>query len=114
MKLRRAEQVVSMLGSLPPFSFRKLQPCKRKSTKRAGVSRVRSTFLGPSSAERWHRAGRRYLESVSNRDMMGGDGIICGMMTREVKDTKVTMGKNDGDGGRMGMVMKTMGVQCTY
>lgn len=67
VKLRSAEQHVSMLGSpadaTPLFPFRDVQLCDRKSTSRAGVSRVSSTFLGPSSADRWHRAGRRYLQS---------------------------------------------------
>ena len=67
VKLRRAEQAVSMLGSLaedvvPLFPLSEVQHCDRKSTSRAGVSRVSSTFLGPSSADRWHRAGRRYLK----------------------------------------------------
>ena len=56
VKFRRAEQAVSMLGSLldptPLFPLRELQHCDRKSTSRAGVSRVSSTFLGPSSADR--------------------------------------------------------------
>lgn len=66
VKLRRAEQAVSMLGSLvnapPLFPLREVQHCDRKSTSRAGVSRVSSTLRGPSSADRWHRAGRRYLK----------------------------------------------------
>lgn len=66
VKLRSAEQAVSMLGSLvnapPLFPLREVQHCDRKSTSRAGVSRVSSTLRGPSSADRWHRAGRRYLK----------------------------------------------------
>lgn len=66
VKLRSAEQAVSMLGSLikatPLLPLREVQHCDRKSTSRAGVSRVSSIFLGPSSADRWHRAGRRYLK----------------------------------------------------
>ena len=74
VKFRRAEHAVSMLGSLaaatPLFFFRLFQFCARKSTSRAGVSRVSRTFLGPSSAERWHRAGRRYLEREGEEHRM--------------------------------------------
>ena len=67
VKLRRAEQAVSMLGSLvdtaPLFPLSEVQHRDRKSTSRAGVSRVSSTFRGPSSADRWHSAGRRYLKT---------------------------------------------------
>lgn len=67
VKLRSAEQAVSILGSLvnatPLLPLREVQLCDRKSTSSAGVSRVSSTFLGPSSADRWHRAGRRYLKN---------------------------------------------------
>lgn len=56
VKLRRAEQAVSMLGSLadatPLLPLGAVQHRDRKSTRRAGVSRVSSTFLGPSSADR--------------------------------------------------------------
>lgn len=66
VKLSRAEQAVSILGSranaAPPFPRRSPHPWVRKVTRRPGVSRVSNTFLGASSAERWHRAGRRYLE----------------------------------------------------
>ena len=71
VKLRSAEQAVSMLGSLVnvplllPLS--EVQHSDRKSTSRAGVSRLSSTFLGPSSADRWHSAGRRYLTPKKKR-----------------------------------------------
>lgn len=66
VKLSRAEQAVSILGSranaAPPFPRMSPHPWVRKATRRPGVARVSNTFLGASSAERWHRAGRRYLE----------------------------------------------------
>ena len=65
MKLSRAEQAVSRPGSrgvaTPALPFRRAHPRDTNSTSRAGASRERRTFRGPSSAERWHRAGRRYL-----------------------------------------------------
>lgn len=64
--LSRTEQAVSMLGSLLSepllLPLSDAQHCDRKSTSRVWLPKVSSTFRGPSSADRWHRAGRRYLK----------------------------------------------------
>lgn len=67
MKLRSVQQAVSMLEAVVSATLllplRESQLCDRKSTSRVGVSRVSSTFLGASSADRWDRAGRMYLKN---------------------------------------------------
>lgn len=71
-KLSRAEQAVSMEGSrdpaVPPPPREASQPWRRKSTRRAGTPWESRSCRGASSADRWHRAGSRYLRR-------GGGGI---------------------------------------
>lgn len=73
----------SLINAIPLFPLREDQDWDRKSTSRAGVSRVSRTFLGPSSADRWHRAGRRYLKR--GRRMWGKD---CEMTAESKKKKK--------------------------
>lgn len=67
VKLSSVQQAVSMLEAVVSATLllplRESQLCDRKSTSSAGVSRVSSTFLGASSADRWDRAGRMYLKN---------------------------------------------------
>lgn len=83
--LSRTEQAVSMLGSLltepllRPLSD--VQHCDRKSTSRAWLSKVSSTLRGPSSADRWHRAGRRYLQARRGQEVMSEGHRLRPFMT---------------------------------